>query len=296
MGQASARAFPHVGDMLGRRKEARLVRVSLTASGAITAVSMPVTLVLFPSTAIPVAIFAALATAIVAWHLRRGGRATVRRTPKGSLSFTLDSTRRNRRRENRDERLPLRTTVPAPRRNISPRPHAQESMPTHRSGGRAPLRSDYGHSRRTRARPYKPKRNQCPVRRRDSAATQCYSREGALTAARGLNGASRVPARTCCPPRSAGDRPAGRTPGACTAVAARSADALIHYRSYIHADSSDVKPALRSSMQMMLVRFCRMHAQIGPLAHVTAGQGMVEYSMAGRRSPSQPDHTRAADT
>ena len=74
------------------------MRVSLTASGAITAVSMPVTLVLFPSTAIPVAILAALATAIVAWHLRRGGRAIVRRTPKGSLSFTLDSTRRNQRR------------------------------------------------------------------------------------------------------------------------------------------------------------------------------------------------------
>jgi hypothetical protein len=79
-------------------KGSRLVRVSLTTSGAITAVSMPVTLVLFPSTAIPVAILAALGTAIVAWHLRRGGRAIVRRTPKGSLSFTLDSTRRNRRR------------------------------------------------------------------------------------------------------------------------------------------------------------------------------------------------------
>jgi hypothetical protein len=48
--------------------------------------------------------------------------------------------------------------------------------------------------------------------------------------------------------------------------------------------SSGVKPASRSSMQMMLARFCRMHAQIGPIAHVTAGQGMVECSMAGRRS------------
>ena len=47
--------------------------------------------------------------------------------------------------------------------------------------------------------------------------------------------------------------------------------------------SSGVKPASRSSMQMMLARFCRMHAQIGPIAHVTAGQGMVECSMAGRR-------------
>jgi hypothetical protein len=72
------------------------VRVSLTASGAIVSASMPVTIILRPPAAIPLGIVLVIITAIVVWHLRRGGRATVRRTQRGNLTFTLDSTRRNR--------------------------------------------------------------------------------------------------------------------------------------------------------------------------------------------------------
>jgi hypothetical protein len=73
------------------------VRISLKASGAIAGgVTMPVTIALYPPAAIPVGIVLVIVTAIVVWHLRRGGRAMVRRTRTGILTFTLDSTRRNR--------------------------------------------------------------------------------------------------------------------------------------------------------------------------------------------------------
>jgi hypothetical protein len=72
------------------------VRISLTASGAIAGVSMPVSIALYPPAAIPLGVVLVIVTGIVVWHLRRGGRATVRRTPRGNLTFTLDSTRRNR--------------------------------------------------------------------------------------------------------------------------------------------------------------------------------------------------------
>ena len=68
------------------------MRISLTASGAIASLSMPVTIVLYPPAAIPLAIFLMIVTAVVMWHLKRGGRATVRRTQRGTLTFTLDST------------------------------------------------------------------------------------------------------------------------------------------------------------------------------------------------------------
>jgi hypothetical protein len=47
-----------------------------------------------PSAAIPIAAVIAIATVIVIWHLRRGGRALIRRSPKGTLTFVLDSKRR----------------------------------------------------------------------------------------------------------------------------------------------------------------------------------------------------------
>lgn len=72
------------------------MRISLTASGALASVSMPVTMAIYPPAAIPLGIVLVIVTAIVVWHLRRGGRAMVRRTQRGILTFTLDSTRRNR--------------------------------------------------------------------------------------------------------------------------------------------------------------------------------------------------------
>lgn len=68
--------------------------LSLTASGAIAGVSMPVTIAFYPPAGVPLGIVLAIVTAIVVWHLRRGGRATVRCTRRGNLTFTLDSSRR----------------------------------------------------------------------------------------------------------------------------------------------------------------------------------------------------------
>jgi hypothetical protein len=75
------------------------LRASLTAPGAILGViTMPVTIVFYPPAAIPLGLLLAIVAAIVVWHLRRGGRAMVRRTPRGSVTFTLDSTRKNERK------------------------------------------------------------------------------------------------------------------------------------------------------------------------------------------------------
>lgn len=74
------------------------MRASLTASGAIAGISMPVTIAFYPPAAIPLAVFAAIATAIVVWHLSRGRRITVRRTSKGTLTIVLDASLRSRER------------------------------------------------------------------------------------------------------------------------------------------------------------------------------------------------------
>ncbi len=70
------------------------MRATLTASGAIAGVSMPVTIALYPPAAIPLAVLALIAAAIVVWHLSRGRRLTVRRTAKGCLTVVLDETPR----------------------------------------------------------------------------------------------------------------------------------------------------------------------------------------------------------
>lgn len=70
------------------------MRASLTASGAIAGISMPVTLAFYPPATIPLAVFAAIATAIVVWHLSQGGRITVRRTSKGNLTIVFDKSPR----------------------------------------------------------------------------------------------------------------------------------------------------------------------------------------------------------
>lgn len=75
--------------------------ILLSASGVVAGVSMPVTIAFYPPAAIPLAILLAISTVIVVWHLRRGGRATVRRTPKGTFTFTLDSGRRIDKRGSR---------------------------------------------------------------------------------------------------------------------------------------------------------------------------------------------------
>lgn len=55
---------------------------------------MPVTIALYPPAAIPLAVLAVIATAIVVWHLSNGRRLTVRRTSKGNLTVILDTTPR----------------------------------------------------------------------------------------------------------------------------------------------------------------------------------------------------------
>jgi hypothetical protein len=67
------------------------VRTTLTASGAIAGISMPVTIALFPLAAIPLAAFSAIVIVIAVWHLRRGRRITVRRTAKGNLTVVFDT-------------------------------------------------------------------------------------------------------------------------------------------------------------------------------------------------------------
>lgn len=72
------------------------VKISLTASAALASVSMPVTIAFYPPAAIPAAIAAVALGAIVVWHLRRGGRAMLKRSPKGQITFTLDSVPKRR--------------------------------------------------------------------------------------------------------------------------------------------------------------------------------------------------------
>lgn len=70
---------------------------SLKMSTALSAVvGVPVTICLYPPAAIPIGVGVLIAAAIVVWHLRLGGRAVVRRSPKGTLSFVLDSPQRRR--------------------------------------------------------------------------------------------------------------------------------------------------------------------------------------------------------
>jgi hypothetical protein len=60
--------------------------------------SIPVTVALFQAAPIPTAAatatLAAAAVAIVMWHLRRGGRAQIRRARNGTVTISLDSTRK----------------------------------------------------------------------------------------------------------------------------------------------------------------------------------------------------------
>src|SRR5690242_4272743 len=100
-GQPCSQAFPESATCPSRRKEPPQLTISLTASGAVAGVSVPVAIAFYPPAAIPLAILLAITMAIVVWHLRRGGRATVRRTPKGTFTFTLDSTRRIDKRGSR---------------------------------------------------------------------------------------------------------------------------------------------------------------------------------------------------
>jgi hypothetical protein len=71
------------------------VRISTALSAA---VSIPITMISIPPMAIPIGITAAAGTVIVAaiviWHLKLGGRALIRRSPKGTLTFVLDAGRR----------------------------------------------------------------------------------------------------------------------------------------------------------------------------------------------------------
>lgn len=68
------------------------MKISLAAPAALASVSLPVSIaVSYPTTAVIWIGIAVLATvAIVVWHLRHGGRATIKKTSKGQISFTLD--------------------------------------------------------------------------------------------------------------------------------------------------------------------------------------------------------------
>lgn len=74
------------------------LRIGPTLSAA---ASIPVTIVLFPSSAIPIAIAVAAAAMIVMWHLRHGGSARIRRTPRGTLTFELGPRRRSAKQKER---------------------------------------------------------------------------------------------------------------------------------------------------------------------------------------------------
>lgn len=70
------------------------MRATLTASGAIAGVSMPVTIALYPPAAIPLIALCVVVTTVAVWHLSRGRRITVRRTVKGNLTVVFDTTPR----------------------------------------------------------------------------------------------------------------------------------------------------------------------------------------------------------
>lgn len=73
------------------------MKISLTAPAALASVTLPsVMIAVYPPVGILLGILAVIITSIVVWHLRRGGRATLRRSPKGYLSLTLDTSRKNR--------------------------------------------------------------------------------------------------------------------------------------------------------------------------------------------------------
>jgi hypothetical protein len=73
------------------------VKFSLTAPAVLVSVTLPSVLIaLYPPMGILVGVLVVIIVVIVVWHLRRGGRATLRRSPKGYLSLTLDSSRKHR--------------------------------------------------------------------------------------------------------------------------------------------------------------------------------------------------------
>ena len=74
------------------------IRLSTALS---TVVGIPIGITIFPAAAIPVAIITVITVAIVTWHLHHGGRALLRRSPKGTLTFVLDSARKPKTRRRR---------------------------------------------------------------------------------------------------------------------------------------------------------------------------------------------------
>jgi hypothetical protein len=73
----------------------RFVQQSVRLSTALPAViGIPISITFFPPAAIPVIAIIIIGTGIVVWHLHHGGRAFVRRSPKGTLTFVLDSARK----------------------------------------------------------------------------------------------------------------------------------------------------------------------------------------------------------
>lgn len=72
-----------------------MARASVQITTALSAVvGIPVTVTLYPPTAIPLSICAAIGAVVVAWHLRLGGRASIRKSPKGTITFVLDPGRK----------------------------------------------------------------------------------------------------------------------------------------------------------------------------------------------------------
>jgi len=66
--------------------------IRVTAPAAIsTVVGAPIAISIYPPAVIPIAAILCFATGIVAWHLGRGRRISIRRTSKGTLTVTLDS-------------------------------------------------------------------------------------------------------------------------------------------------------------------------------------------------------------
>jgi hypothetical protein len=96
-GQPFLQVFLPVGGVWFDRRDRRGVKISLTPRAVLASVTLPSVMIAFyPPVGVPIGVLVVIIVGVVVWHLRRGGRATLRRSQKGCLSLTLDSSRKHR--------------------------------------------------------------------------------------------------------------------------------------------------------------------------------------------------------
>jgi len=72
-----------------------VAKASIQITTALSAaVGIPLTITIYPPMTIPLAIGVVIAAVIVTLHLKLGGRAFIRKSPKGTITFVLDPGRR----------------------------------------------------------------------------------------------------------------------------------------------------------------------------------------------------------